>query len=729
MAVKDAANARTLALFVRDEARIVLRQILDDYLNGNLTDVGNPPNKTTVEPIEAFRRARLETLWTDDPSALPEDPQHQMWWALWVSPDDEVPLEEICRRLDLRAANADRRLKFPEATVVPVFATRAAIELMMFATGILLELRRATDNPAFFTEDLGDTQFEWTDDLAQRITWPGGEVPAVCILDTGINRGHALIEPALSPVDLHAVRAEWGGDDHDDHGTAMAGLALHGDLTAALTDDAPRTLTHRLESVKLLPPAGFDANDPKTYGAITQAAVSLPDIQAPDRTRVYCMAVTNENVSGARPSMWSAAIDQAAVGKMPGDDDDAPRRLFVLSAGNTASVMQMQNWRGQDAYPAEDPSQAWNALTIGAYTDRDQVVGADYDGWTPMSAVGELSPHSRTSVGWMPGRSPFKPELVLEGGNRAVSPSGNDLVSMDSLSLLSTGRDVDGRPLVPFAATSAATAQAARMAAQLAAAHPDYWPETIRAMMVHSAEYTAPMLAQFDAQPQLRERYPIVRRYGYGVPDFDRANASANDQLALIAQTEVQPFKIEGTRKFNECHYYTLPMPDAVLEELDNEPVELRMTLSYFIEPNPGLSANVDPQRYQSFGLRFDLRRKGELLDNFKRRVNASERDDPRAAGPHHPDDARWLLGPDSVSCGSLHSDLWRGPAIDLLGRNMLCVKPVGGWWRDRARAEYVNRTSRYALVVTLKAPRVDVDLYSAVQSVLVPTGDIETLA
>jgi len=67
--------------------------------------------------------------------------------------------------------------------------------------------------------------------------------------------------------------------------------------------------------------------------------------------------------------------------------------------------------------------------------------------------------------------------------------------------------------------------------------------------------------------------------------------------------------------------------------------------------------------------------------------------------------------------------------AVDLLGRDKLCIKPVGGWWRDRARAEYVNRTSRYALIVTLKAPRVDVDLYSAVQSVLVrvPIQGIET--
>jgi hypothetical protein len=265
--------------------------------------------------------------------------------------------------------------------------------------------------------------------------------------------------------------------------------------------------------VKLLPPDDFDATEPGDYGAITQAAVALPEIAAPERPRVYCMAITNDNVSGARPSLWSAAIDQSAAGKMPGDGEGAPRRLFVLSAGNTQAVLETARWHGQDAYPAEDPSQAWNALTIGGYTDLVDVSDRGYEDWAPMADAGSLSPHSRTSVGWMPGRAPFKPELVLEGGNRGVSPSGLHLTNLDSLGVLSTGRDM-GRPLVPFAATSAATGQAARMAARLAAEHPDYWPETIRALMVHSAEYTEPMRRAFESESQLRERYAIVRRFG-----------------------------------------------------------------------------------------------------------------------------------------------------------------------------------------------------------------------
>jgi len=42
-------------------------------------------------------------------------------------------------------------------------------------------------------------------------------------------------------------------------------------------------------------------------------------------------------------------------------------------------------------------------------------------------------------------------------------------------------------------------------------------------------------------------------------------------------------------------------------------------------------------------------------------------------------------------------------------------VKPVLGWWRSRASKDIVNRKTRYSLVVTLKAPGVDIDLYSGV--------------
>jgi len=711
-------NDRTIALYIPDTARPVLERILAEYLNAPLTAAGNPRHKAKVEAIEAFRRARLETFWTDDPEEIPTDPQHQMWWALWCWTGSEATIEDICARLQLRVAEEDRRLHFPEVVVIPVLATRAAIELMLFSTNVIAELRRASDTPVFFTDDVRGDQQPWVDSLAERTVWPPGDAPAVCIFDTGVNRGHALIEPALAVGDMQAVDRAWGGDDHDvdGHGTAMAGMALHGDLSAALSDQSERRLRHRLESVKILPPNGFDPTLPQSYGPLTQAAVALPEITAPDRMRVYCMAITNEDVSGATPSAWSAAVDQAAAGTMIGDDSDhPPKRLIIVSGGNVPAHVDVSRIRSQDEYPIEDPAQAWNAVTVGGYTELTTVQGQGYEDWTPIAATGELSPHSRTSTTW-PQYAPFKPELVMEAGNRAINPARTEAVTLESLSLLTTGRQAE-MPLVSFEATSAAAALAARLAARISADHPEFWPETIRGLMVHSAEWTQAMLAMFGARPGKRERYELIRRFGYGVPDYERATASANNHLALFAQSEIQPFRTENGRKFGDCHYYSLPIPPRMLETLENESVELKITLSYFIDPNPGLSANLDPQRYQSHGLRFDLRRKNESVDDFKRRVNVSERPNPRAAPRTEPDDDRWMLGPQSISAGSLHCDVWSGPAIELLGRDMLCIKPVVGWNRERASLEVCNARRRYSLIVSLKSQNATIDLYTPIRT------------
>lgn len=716
----------TVALYVPDTARDVLQRIISDYTDGPLTKGGNPSHKDFVEPIEAIRQARLQTFWTDDAEMLPTNPDESIWWEVWCFDGTQEDISTRAQMLGGQIADRHYWLSFPEITVVPIFTTRVSIELLLFASFGIAELRRASATPHFFTSDDHEHQFEWAQELAERVTWPGSDAVSICLLDTGVNRAHALLEPALQPKDTLSVNLAWGTDDHEGHGTHMSGLLLHGDLTPRLVDQSRYALTHRLESVKVIPPSGFPANEPASYGPITQSGVSIAEINSPARSRVFCMAITNENVSGSRSTAWSAALDQIATGAMDGDEDQGPRRLFVVSAGNVPAHTERSRILPVDDYPIEDPAQSWNALTVGGYTDKNEISEDDLEGWTPLSDPGDVSPFTRSSVTWPQGKSAIKPEIVMEAGNRAVSPGGDEVLNVDSLSVLTTGDDVDRQPLAPFLATSAATAQAARLCARLSAAFPEYWPETIRALIVHSAEWTSVMLDQLEQANGMRDRYPLLRRFGYGVPSFERAVASANNHLALVAQNGIQPFRAEkGERRFGECHYYRLPWPQRVLEDLGETEVRLKIALSYFVEPNPGVSSSIDPQRYQSFGLRFDLRRRLEDVDDFKRRVNADEIEDahPRRGASA---DEGWVFGSNSMSAGSLHCDEWRGPAAQLASRDMLCIKPVAGWWRNRAAVDICNKETRYALVVTLSTDDTEIDLYTSVESLIASEVEIE---
>ncbi len=724
---------RTVGLFVPDKARDYILSMLEDYAHGPLTEKGRAPQQNFADPIEIIRTAKFHTYYTDDPRYLPDDRQETVWWEIWCVRSAEAQLEALADRIEVRLGERARRLYFHESIVIPALATQEQIEALLFARFTITEIRRSRDTPTMFLEADPEEQLGWVDSLAERVKSPSLQSPSVYLLDTGVNRAHHLIEPALLEDEMDAVDRNWGvADDAHGHGTAMAGVALYGDLTNVLSGDGELELTHRLESVKMLPPPRASETEESFYGPVTQAAISLPEIARAERQRVFCMAISNDEVSGYRPTAWSAAIDQAASGTMSGDT--APtRRLVLVATGNAPNHIDATRVQSPDAYPIEDPVQAWNAVTVGGCTDKTLIDEPPLVGYRLASAAGDLSPHTRTSTSWV-GKSAYKPDIVMEAGNRAISPAGTDMLDTDFLGLLSTGSEVDRQPLVPFRATSAAVAAAARLSARLMADHPSYWPETVRALMVHSAEWTAPMINEFTIAGGMTDRAGLLRRYGYGVPTYERATASASNHLALIAQSEIQPYAAEE-KAFKDCHFYGLPWPTAAVEAIGDQTVQMKITLSYFIEPNPGFSATIDPYRYQSFGLRFDRRRPSESTLEFAKRVNDKERErrlnaegkevKERIFGANDPD--HWQFGPKSISAGSLHSDIWTGPAARLLTRNMICVHPVGGWWNNRSGKEVRAQKTRYALVVTLKTEQESIDLPTPIQNLVESDVEIET--
>ena len=134
------------------------------------------------------------------------------------------------------------------------------------------------------------------------------------------------------------------------------------------------------------------------------------------------------------------------------------------------------------------------------------------------------------------------------------------------------------------------------------------------------------MRQQFDEVPRKSDRLPLLRRYGYGVPSLQRALFSALNDMTLIVESEVQPFwkdvEHEGRVKTRHMNLHQLPWPRAELLALGEAPVELRLTLSYFIEPNPGERGWTRRHRYASYGLRFAMKTSTEQLPEFRARIN-----------------------------------------------------------------------------------------------------------
>ncbi|MHB1332893.1 MAG: S8 family peptidase [Sulfuriferula sp.] len=672
-----------------------------------------PKNKDLVESISAVKLAALRELWTDDVTLFPNDGE-TLWWEVWLRHSDEVDYENFLRQHapQLEMTVSEEAIHFIDRTVLLVHGTKEQMTRSINLLGSIAEVRGAKETAEFFTGMDRVQQQGWIENTLARVSAQPDDPPYVCLLDTGLNEQHPLLQPIADSADMHSYnKTDWGTDDRYGHGTPMAGLAIYGDLTEPLTHNGPIELTHRLESVKIMPEPGHH-NDRRLYGAITRESISRVEIN-PNRKRIYCMAVTTpDDRDRGRPSSWSATIDALA------SDYD---RLIILSAGNTDPAQRHRYPDSSLTDEVHDPGQAWNALTVGGYTEKVWLDTSRYPGWQPIAPAGDLSPSSCTSMDWVK-NWPIKPDIVMEAGNMAISPhDGTADYIDDSLQLLSTGHKFAiGKQLVSFGDTSAAAALASRLAARVLGQYPDYRPETVRALIVHSAQWTSAMQARFlpaREQDRRQDHYRQLLRYcGYGVPSMDDLYWSTQSALTLIAQDSLQPFFKDGSQiKTRDINLHSLPWPTEVLQALPEETrVEMKVTLSYFVEPNPGERGWVNKYRYASHGLRFDVRRPLESLEAFQQRVNKQARDEESSHRAVN-ESGTWNLGENLRKLGSIHSDTWHGSAAELAERGYIAVYPVIGWWKERANLQRWGKRARYSLIVTIKTPDVETDIYTAV--------------
>jgi hypothetical protein len=717
-AVKTLANNRMQAtLFIPDGKLGRFLKKIEAYRDkdtANADEGGRPRNQDLVESISDIKLAALEALWMED--IIPFPPLDAVTtWEVWLrrSKDELNHLERLranAQAFDLVVGN--QQITFVDRTVVLVRGTANNLSRSAEILGMIAELRLPKISAAFFTDMNGIAQQEWVDNLAARIQAPGAGSPFICLLDTGLNHAHPLLAPVADQNDLHTYKPAWGVDDRSNHGTPMAGLAVFGDLTEALAGAGPLAITHRLESVKIIHDP--DPHDPELYGAVTQESAYRVEVQ-PGRQRIFCLAVTaTDGRDRGQPSSWSAAVDSLSSGA-----DDGQRRLIVLSAGNTDQGERRNYPASNMTDGIHDPAQAWNALTVGGYTDKAVIDAVRFPGWQPLAQRGDLSPCSCTSTTWR--KWPLKPDIVMEAGNMGRNPADADADYIDDgLQLLSTGSNfIANRPLTPMGDTSAAAALAARFCGMAWAKYPNLTPESVRALMVHSARWTPAMLARFTVPDGTIEYMNLLRCFGHGVPNIQTLLSSLDNSLTLLVQDEIQPFfKDEADKrvKTRELRLHKLPWPKDALTDLQNTEVTMRVTLSYFIEPSPGARGWTPRYGYQSHGLRFAVINPLETPEIFQERINRAEREDdyiaPGLADPG------WQFGRgmrQMTSLGSIHSDLWRGRAIDLASREFIAVYPTMGWWNKRHQLGAWDKTANYSLVVTIATPEVESDLYTPV--------------
>jgi hypothetical protein len=553
---------------------------------------------------------------------------------------------------------------------------------------------------------------------------PDADAPAVCVIDSGIQEGHLLLQPAIDQTTSHCFLPGKTATDVGDyvagggHGTRVAGAVLYGEEVAkAGTPKLPFWIQNArvLDDNNRMPDEVFPAEAIRT-------AVERYHF-GPRTTRIFNHSINAYGYCRLRHmSSWAAEIDALS------NEHDV---LIIQSAGNIRPTGPMPYPGVKDhldagrTYPkylyepaarVANPGQSLQALTVGSIAYDSLEAG----NWRSFATEPDFpSAFSRSGPGiW----NVIKPEVVEYGGdfirtnNQPTDVQGGGGIPAACPELVrstmfppgpAADRDATG--------TSFATPKVARIAAQLQRLLPAEPTLLYRALLVQSAQWPAwaegvlsqlraPNAQQTQATRQhlLDNASQIIRCIGFGIPDETRATVNTDHRTTFITSAETPILA-------GECHIYQVPIPAALRQQADEYEIRIDVTLSYVAQPR---RTRRNLRRYLSTWVDWVTSKLGEGLNDF--RVRAMK-DEENEGEPLPGSTLPWTLQ-DSSTTGLIRNTRRNSGTVQkdwaIVKSNTLpdcfCIAVRGhqGWSRDP------DTTARYALAVTFEIVGREISIY-----------------
>lgn len=687
------------------------------------------PNETAIAPIGVIELAPLADISGPRLAGATLDRNRKYWFELGcrggyrmaVRENEDTRLELRRQLARLGWINPVQEFLGPGLLYCFVQLTIGQVEALRAATDCILEVDLAPPpiRDAFLLDGASSADVRHF-----ALSPPPVHAPSIVLLDSGISTGHPMLREAILSATT-ATPAIRSAEDTLGHGTNMAGIALYGDTVGRALEQGAATADHWIQGARLLEKehrGTASAENSEHWPVLTRGAVmSAEQVEERRRNRAFVLAITRSMqdmplVLG--PTLWSQAVDQLCY-------DDGGGRLLAVSAGNARAeqllALAQQYPQLQLSEKVNDPAQAANALTVGAFTGRVELPPVDHyrEYQVVAKKPGGISPYTTCGVpgaGW-----PIKPDVVMEGGNLAVSPALTD-EKVPWLSALTTSKNhVVGMPLSQINATSEAVARAGLLAARIWTAEPTLSPQSVRGLIVHAATWTPEMVRQF---PDLGDR---LLACGHGVPDENFAIGCTKDRATVVVEGAVPVSEIEWVpkkkvpkrpttpreepRPVRKMPLFRFPIPDLGVGADDPE-VELRVTLSYFAEPSKYFG-----RVNHGMGLWWDMQGPQENETDFLARVNRLIRSqglgDPRGSFD-------WVIGIQRRKRGTVQSDRCRGPMSKFAGHKLIAVIPKLGWWDSDEPARY--GPLRFSLIATI----IGANIYTAIRAKVEVPVDVE---
>jgi hypothetical protein len=561
-------------------------------------------------------------------------------------------------------------------------------------------------------------------------TAPDADAPAVCIIDSGIQEAHILIQPAIDHATSHCFLPGKNPNDVGDfvspggHGTRVAGAVVYGEV---IENGAPQ-LPFWVQNARVLDDDNImpvDLFPPQ----VMRAAVERFH-RGPRHTRIFNHSVNASVFCRTRyMSAWAAEIDMLC---------SMYDVLVVQSAGNLPIFganpylgVSDHLAAGRD-YPAylyepssrlANPGQSLQALTVGSVAYGLLEAGE----WQTFARdPGNPSAFSRSGFGiW----NTIKPEVVEYGGDDVRTTNVPPDVQAGGLIPAACPELVRSTMFPPGPAfdrddtgTSFAAPKVARIAAQLQRLLPDEPALLYRALIVQSARWPTwaetllarlrnpeLQLDQGQRQQLLDQVSQIIRCIGYGIPDEARGTVNTDYRTTFITNGELRI-------RAGECHFYQVPIPLSLRQQADEFDIRLDVTLSYVAEPR---RTRRNLRRYLSTWVDWKSSKLGEGINTFRLRAM---KDEVGEAEPLAGSVLPWTLHENSDwgsvrntkrNNGTVQKDWAVVKSNNLPDSFCIAVRGHRGWSHDP------DSTARYVLTVTFEILGQEIAIYEPLRTAI----------
>lgn len=532
------------------------------------------------------------------------------------------------------------------------------------------------------------------------VSAPPESAPAVCVIDSGIQEGHRLLQPA---IDAAASRSFLTDVDVADrvaphgHGTPVAGAILYRNLQPS---GATNEACCWIQNARLL-------NDSNKIPQDVHPPLALQEIinhyrKGSRQTRIFNHSIaSNGPCRLTRMSTWGATIDLLsheldvlviqAAGNIESrtNSNQRPGVIESISAGRP-----YPDYLRESSSRVANPAQSLQALTVGS-------IGlATINNGSRATIAGDSRPSAFTRSGWGLWGT-IKPEVVEVGGDFLIDTSNQNLSTADDAcpelvrSTYATAGAATTRALV---GTSFAAPRVAAIAATLQKILPDQPSILYRALIVQSARWPRWMDGLSGA-----EQVEWMQSIGYGVPDLLRATENTATRVTLVTQG------VQNVRAL-EAAIYTVEIPAELRSPGNDFDVRIEVTLSYSSNPRRTRSSRSG---YQEIWLDWIASKKSESLDDFKARaikgIGEAEDSDSADWMLHQRKDWGVLRGIHRQA-GTVQKDWVVLKAFELPETFAIAVRGHNGWSKNP------NSTAQFALAVTIDAESSPVPIYSRIE-------------